>query len=197
LSWAAAWAYLLIGFSSSLISTPVLLRKNPSVIAERAQIKEDTKGFDKIFGLCAAILGIGLLAVAGLDQRFMWTSVLPPSIQIFGAVLLAFGYSIFFWALIANKFFSRSVRIQDDRNHMVVQDGPYKFVRHPGYTGMILTILATPMLLASLWAIIPALLSIIAYVFRTSLEDRTLIEELSGYRDYAARVTHRLVPIIW
>ena len=89
------------------------------------------------------------------------------------------------------------MRIQDDRNHMVVQDGPYKFVRHPGYTGMIFTILATPMLLASLWAIIPALLSIIAYVFRTSLEDRTLIEELSGYRDYAGRVTHRLVPLIW
>jgi protein-S-isoprenylcysteine O-methyltransferase Ste14 len=94
-----------------------------------------------------------------------------------------------------NPFFSESVRIQV--NHQVAKNGPYKWVRHPGYAGACLQFIATPLILGSWWAVIPAFLAIAGYVFRTALEDRTLINELPGYPDYAQLVRHRLLPGIW
>lgn len=84
-----------------------------------------------------------------------------------------------------------------ERGHAVVSDGPYRFVRHPGYLGAVLCDLVAPLALASLWAFIPALLTNILIVVRTSLEDRTLQTELTGYSDYAAAVRDRLIPGVW
>ncbi|NIV36507.1 MAG: isoprenylcysteine carboxyl methyltransferase, partial [Anaerolineae bacterium] len=74
-----------------------------------------------------------------------------------------------------------TVHIQKDRGHTVVSEGPYRFVRHPGYLGSIMACIATPLILNSLWALIPAGLAILFLVFRTALEDRTLHEEVDGY----------------
>jgi protein-S-isoprenylcysteine O-methyltransferase Ste14 len=97
----------------------------------------------------------------------------------------------------SNQFFSSVVRIQKDRGHTVVQDGPYRFVRHPGYAGMTAFTLATPLILGSYWAFVPAAITAAVTVLRTSMEDRTLHNELAGYPDYARRVPHRLLPAIW
>jgi len=97
----------------------------------------------------------------------------------------------------ANRFFSAVVRIQEERGHAVASGGPYRFVRHPGYVGMIAQFLVTPLTLGSLWALMPAGIAVGLYVWRTALEDRTLREELAGYQDYAARVRYRLLPGIW
>jgi len=78
--------------------------------------------------------------------------------------------------VLSNAFFSTVVRVQSDRGHKVCSDGPYRFVRHPGYVG----VLAGALL-----------------VVRTALEDRTLRTALAGYADYAARVRYRLAPGIW
>ena len=96
-----------------------------------------------------------------------------------------------------NPFFEKTVRIQSDRGHRVVDIGPYRLVRHPGYLGFFGWILSTPLLLGSWWAFVPALLSIAGIVVRTALEDRTLKAELPGYADYAKRTRYRLVPGIW
>jgi protein-S-isoprenylcysteine O-methyltransferase Ste14 len=89
------------------------------------------------------------------------------------------------------------VRIQEERGHKVAQSGPYRFVRHPGYVGYILFTLATPICLASLWALIPAGLISALLILRTTLEDKTLLEELPGYKEYTLTVKHRLIPGIW
>lgn len=89
------------------------------------------------------------------------------------------------------------VRLQTDRGHQVVSSGPYRWMRHPGYAGAILTYLATPIFLDSLWAFIPTVLTTILFVIRTALEDRFLQGELEGYSDYAKRVRYRLLPGIW
>jgi protein-S-isoprenylcysteine O-methyltransferase Ste14 len=107
------------------------------------------------------------------------------------------GWALFMWAMGANAFFSEAVRIQEERGHTVVTDGPYRYVRHPGYVGAILALFATPLLLGSLWALIPAGLATIGYVVRTALEDKTLQEELDGYTEYAQQTRYRLLPGVW
>ena len=97
----------------------------------------------------------------------------------------------------ANAYFSKIVRIQDDRGHTVATGGPYRYVRHPGYTGTVLFELTTPFMLGSLWALIPGALAAILMIVRTALEDRTLQEELDGYKAYTEQTRYRLLPGVW
>ena len=97
----------------------------------------------------------------------------------------------------SNKYFSTAVRIQMDRGHNVAASGPYSYIRHPGYTGYTVSFLGMALALGSLWAIIPAGLIACLLVVRTALEDRTLQDELPGYKDYARRVRYRLLTRIW
>jgi protein-S-isoprenylcysteine O-methyltransferase Ste14 len=99
--------------------------------------------------------------------------------------------------VIENRFFSSVVRIQTDRGHVVCDTGPYRFVRHPGYAGIIFPLFGIVLALGSIWTLIPAAVASIITVIRTVLEDRTLQEELPGYRDYARRVRYRLIPGIY
>ena len=110
---------------------------------------------------------------------------------------MVLGFSLFLWAMASNAYFSEGVRIQEERGHEVVTDGPYRYVRHPGYSGAILSQLSTPLLLGSSWAIIPSLLSGGFYMLRTYLEDKTLVLELPGYHDYVEKTRYRLLPWVW
>jgi protein-S-isoprenylcysteine O-methyltransferase Ste14 len=193
--WTLGWVYL-VSYAALIAATRLVVR-DPELFAERAQVGKDTKGWDKGLSALFSLFGLAVLVVAALDARFGWSP--PTSIARiavgFGAFLLGFGLSVS--AMAANRFFSTFVRIQADRGHTVATGGPYRFVRHPGYAGFILGSLGTPLLLGSLWALVPAALSCLVVVVRTVLEDRTLREELPGYRDYAARVPYRLLPGIW
>jgi protein-S-isoprenylcysteine O-methyltransferase Ste14 len=137
------------------------------------------------------------LIVAGLDVRFGWSPELALAIRLAALVLWLQGDVFSKWAAVSNRFYSRLVRIQEDRGHTVVTDGPYRTVRHPGYAGALLVGLATPIALGSLWALVPAVLLGLLLVIRTALEDRTLHAELSGYAAYAQQTRYRLVPLIW
>ena len=99
--------------------------------------------------------------------------------------------------MIENRYFSGMVRIQTDRGHRIVSSGPYRWMRHPGYAGALLTYLATPLFLDARAAFVPAAILVVLLVIRTYLEDRTLQERLDGYREYTKRVPHRLLPGIW
>jgi protein-S-isoprenylcysteine O-methyltransferase Ste14 len=90
-----------------------------------------------------------------------------------------------------------TVRIQTDRGHQVISNGPYSVIRHPGYLGAGLWALGTPLVLGSAWGLVPAGIAIAALVARTRLEDRTLRNELPGYPEYAQRVPYRLIPYLW
>jgi protein-S-isoprenylcysteine O-methyltransferase Ste14 len=198
--WWEAWAYTITGLLVLLGSRAFMIKKHPDLALERAQAheKEDVKGWDRFLMPFTALIGPFISwIVAGLDQRFGWSPDLPDWIQIVALAVIQVGSLIGSWAMIANRYFSSQVRIQADRGQTVVRDGPYRYVRHPGYAGGLLSWLAGPVFFSSLWVILPTVLVIIASLVRTALEDRTLREELPGYEEYASETKYRVLPGIW
>ena len=195
LDWVWAWAYLGVGAGILVINLLVI---SPELIAERGEIKENVKAWDKALATVVGVLSLSAFFVVGLDERFGWSPRLDSSIHLAALISYALGQGLFSWAMASNKFFSSVVRIQMDRNQTVATGGPYRYVRHPGYAGYIISFfLATPLALGSLWALIPGGLGTLLLILRTALEDRTLLEELDGYKEYAQRVRYRLLPGIW
>lgn len=101
------------------------------------------------------------------------------------------------WCMLVNRFFSGTVRIQTDRGHVVIDSGPYAVIRHPGYAGWAVFLIASPLALGSLTAVWAAAACLLVLVVRTELEDSTLRRELAGYEEYTSRVRFRLVPFLW
>lgn len=197
LAWWEAWAYVASYLAMVMGLGIFLLRYNPQTIAERAE-NEGMKAWDKVVGgLFAIMYFVGILLVAGLDERFQWSPPLPLALQVVAMAVFVLGLALFGWAMVANAFFSKGVRVQEERGHAVCTTGPYRFARHPGYVGAILQTLALPFFLGSLWALIPAGLAVLFLIVRTALEDRTLHEELPGYAAYAQQVPYRLLPGVW
>jgi protein-S-isoprenylcysteine O-methyltransferase Ste14 len=193
--WAAGWAFL-AAYVGMIALTRFVVR-NPELFAERAQIRKDAKAWDKVLSTLLAVGGLGVVLVAALDVRFGWSEPPFKAAQAAGFVALVLGFGLGTWAMASNRFFSALVRIQTDRGHTVATGGPYRFVRHPGYVGFLVGNVATAVLLGSRWALVPAALTAVLLVARTALEDRTLQDELPGYRAYAARVRYRLLPGVW
>jgi protein-S-isoprenylcysteine O-methyltransferase Ste14 len=197
LDWLAGWAYIGVYVGFIALNALLMLPHNAELAAERGQIQADTKRWDiAVLGL-TAVFGLGMLIISGLDERLSWSPQFAFGVQLGALVLMALGYGLFSWAIASNRFFSSVVRIQKERGHTVVTRGPYRFVRHPGYSGVIVYTLATPLVLSSLWALIPAGLLIGAVIVRTALEDRMLQNELDGYREFSRRVRYRLLPGVW
>jgi protein-S-isoprenylcysteine O-methyltransferase Ste14 len=197
LRWLGAWVYLFIYVLGIAISGLLLYRLNREVIAERAEVRPETKGWDRIVTSLVALLIVAVFVVGGLDFRFGWSPALALWLWLAAVTILILSSAFSSWAMISNAFFAPTVSIQKDRGHRVVKGGPYQFVRHPAYSGWIIGMFATALVLGSLWALVPAGLATIIFVVRTALEDRTLQMELSGYQDYTAEVKYRLVPGVW
>jgi protein-S-isoprenylcysteine O-methyltransferase Ste14 len=189
--------YSIVNIISVLLNS-FLIRNNMELAEERPKVKADTKLWDKkILGISAIILIITYI-VAGIDSgRFHWTLEYHWSLNAFGILLLLSGEVIFLVAQNQNKFFSSVMRIQTDRGHVVCDTGIYQIIRHPAYFGMIVTAIGIPLILGSLWSFIPSVISIVLTVIRTSLEDKTLMNELNGYREYSFKTRFRLFPNIW
>jgi protein-S-isoprenylcysteine O-methyltransferase Ste14 len=182
LDWWQAWAFLGIFFGAIAFNALFVLRGDPGLIAERAETAQNTKRWDRVLSSVITVLMLLLLVVAGLDVRYGWSSM-PLAVSVAGLVVVVAGNGLVSWGMAANRFFARVVRIQDDRGHQVCSSGPYRFVRHPGYVGMIVYTPAIAIGLGSWWAVIPALLVAVGFVVRTALEDRTLQVELPGYAE--------------
>ena len=198
--WWQAWVYALLIFTTGIGGRILTERRHPGLLMERASSTSsvDVKPWDKILApLMAVSTSFPLVIVAGLDHRFEWSPTFPTWVIVLGFLLISIGYAFGTWALIENSFFSGVVRIQSDRNHEVCDNGPYRIIRHPGYAGNALALPGLAMALGSLWTLIPAGAALVIILIRTSLEDRTLQGELSGYQDYAHRVRYRLFPGIY
>ena len=197
LDWVMAWVYVGVLVANQVVTAFVLIPKSPELLAERAQ-STGPRDLDRVLAGIMALFGpAATLIVAGLDVRFGWSPQIPFALQAAAVAIAVLGMLLSIWAMASNRFFYGFVRIEKDRGHTVATGGPYQFVRHPGYVGGILFDLATPLILGVLWALIPAGLTMCLFVVRTALEDRTLLEELDGYEDYAARVRYRLLPGVW
>jgi len=200
--WWEAWIFSLQIVAAALLGRLWAERRHPGLLAERQRVRfEDTtdvKPWDKVLApLMAISLSFPLVIVAGLDHRHGWSPEFPIGLKILGFIAIALGYLFGVWAMAENRFFSSMVRIQTDRGHSVCDSGPYRFVRHPGYAGNILPLPGIVLALGSVWTLIPAAVAIVILIVRTALEDRTLKEELPGYRDYAEVVRYRLIPGIY
>jgi len=198
--WWPGWAYFAAMILSTVISRVIAFRKNPGILAERARSldNKDAKEWDKKLVPFAAMLGpLSIILVSGLDARFGWTTGLPAWVPLAGFILLILALLLGNWAFLENQFFSGTVRIQTDRGHYVIDTGPYRYVRHPGYVSAIWTFMAIPVMFGSLWGLIPGLFTFALFILRTALEAKTLQEELPGYKEYTQRTKYRLFPGIW
>lgn len=195
--WLNAWLFLLAYFTL-VVSLTGFFSKSPDLVKERVTAQKKAKPWDKfLFMMISAVLPLLCIVLAGLDKRFGWTAPLPFYVVILTFLVMVLSNSLTFWAMRVNTFFSSHVRIQKDRGHKVVSHGPYRFVRHPGYTGAILYNLASPIVLGSFVAFWCGIGVLILFMVRTILEDKTLQKELKGYRQYTQKVHYKLVPYIW
>lgn len=192
--WAAAWAYFGIYILCYAVGLAWVASVNPAVINERGRRSSNTEEFDQRFHRVMPLLLLGGLVVGGLDHRWGWSAV-PVALQAVGLALLVPALGLAVWVLATNAHASRVVRIQDD--HQVITTGPYRYVRHPMYTGTLLAWVAAALALGSWWMLVPAALGIALFVWRTGREDATLMAKLPGYPDYAQQTRYRLIPGVW
>lgn len=176
----------------------ILFADKKDLLRERTKPGPGIKWWDRIFFALYIPLAFSVFVVAALDAgRFKYSAGFPLCIYVMSYVIFILSYSVVIWAMFTNKFFSSAVRIQTERGHYVIQAGPYRFVRHPAYLAAIFLFVSTSLVLGSLLAIIPAVVTSVLIVIRTYLEDSTLRKELPGYADYAEKVRFRLLPGIW
>ncbi|MGI6600121.1 MAG: methyltransferase family protein [Kiritimatiellia bacterium] len=192
------WLYYLLALALSLCANLFLFCRSPELLNERGRMGEGTESRDKIlllllFGTTLVILPV----VAGLDSGRFNGAPLPDFYIYAGVFLQVICSGMVLWAMLENPFFEGTMRLQKDRGQHVVSNGPYRYVRHPGYLGMAVNALPLPLIAGSRVALIPALFAIIVIVVRTALEDQLLLDQLPGHRDYSRKVRYRLLPLIW
>jgi protein-S-isoprenylcysteine O-methyltransferase Ste14 len=198
INWINGWVYFGLACLYQLVSTVILAKVNPQMLNARGGVvKQDTKGFDRAWVALYPALTLVNLVVIGFDAvRFQW-STMPIWLSILGVALFIPASIIGAWAMAVNKFFEWTVRIQVDRDQYVCKDGPYRFIRHPGYTGLIISMLAGTLILGSWWGLVLSGILAVIIIARTALEDSTLKKELAGYQEYSHTVRFRLLPFIW
>lgn len=196
-NYVQGWIFLATTIVATLMNY-VTIRSNSELLNERSAPGEGIKRWDKLILGLSALMYLIIIVLAGLDsgrihytQHFNWT------MSAAGAVIMLLGQVIFLTARHQNNFFSSVVRIQKERGHVVCDDGLYKIVRHPGYVGMIISLISLPLMLTSIWSSIPTLMAVVLLLIRTSLEDKTLCIELEGYVAYSSKTRYKLIPFIW
>jgi protein-S-isoprenylcysteine O-methyltransferase Ste14 len=197
--WPAAWIFLALMMGFTIASSIWLLRNNPGLLVERMTGigKADQESWDKVLLAITAVVFLGWLVLMPLDVvRFRWSRV-PIWLQGVGAVLLLVSFAMFHAVTRENAFLSPAVRIQTERGQDVVSSGPYRYVRHPMYAGVIPFVFGTTLLLGSWYGVLSGLLVIGIVARRAVLEERFLRERLEGYAEYMQRVRYRLIPGVW
>jgi protein-S-isoprenylcysteine O-methyltransferase Ste14 len=187
------WLYLMIFVAFCAVATFVI---EPDLAQER--MRPGGKPLSASMMAATIVLPLLHLAIAGLDRgRYHWSDRVPPALQLAALFLFALAGSIFLWAMQVNRFFSSVPRIQRDRGHVIIDGGPYRFVRHPGYTAALVMALTSGVALGSWFAAALGWVGVPLLLRRTIIEDQLLRTELPGYVDYAKRVHYRLISGIW
>lgn len=199
LRWPLGWAMLGTYVAGLFVTETLATVIHPGLFEQRVVTSaKGVRGWDHLLTGIAKVASILIaLPVAGLDYRFGWSPQMPLAVPLVALGVSVLGHALSGWAMVTNAFFAGAVRIQTERGHSVIDGGPYRIVRHPAYAGWIAMFLTMPLVLGSLWALLPAAVAAAAYVIRTAKEDRTLQEELPGYAEYTQRTRYRLLPGIW
>jgi protein-S-isoprenylcysteine O-methyltransferase Ste14 len=146
--------------------------------------------------LTFVVVALVWLVAIGLDRRAHASDV-PLPLQALGLAMYLLSTAFIMWVFRENSFAAPVVKVQAERHHRVVSSGPYAFVRHPMYSGVMLFFFGVPLLLGSWWGVAIAPVFAVLFAIRARIEERALVEGLPDYADYAARVRYRLVPGLW
>ena len=197
--WPGAWVFLGEMAVASVLIGAWLARRDPALLAERMKglFRPGQARVDKVLMAVFLALTVAWLPLMALDAMRYRLSDVPASLQVVGAVAVALCFYVAFVAFRANTYAAAAVRVQSERGHRVVTDGPYALVRHPMYAGAVLYFLGTPLLLGSWYGLAFAPVFIVLLAGRAVIEERVLTRALDGYAAYAERVRYRLVPYIW
>ncbi len=197
-AWVSGWVFLVLFFGFTVAVTQWLLRHNPGLLQERMTGigKPNQPLWDKVFFAAVELFFLAWLVLMPLDAvRFHW-SEMPAWLKVVGAVVLICSFYIFFLTFQENPYLSPAVRTQPERGQAVISTGPYRYVRHPLYAGVIPFVVGTTFLLGS-WYGLLGLILVGGIAFRAVREERVLLAELPGYDVYMARVKYRLIPYVW
>jgi protein-S-isoprenylcysteine O-methyltransferase Ste14 len=198
IAWRAGWVFLVLFFGFVVAVTSWLFSHNPGLLQERMTVfKPDQEAWDKVLFSLTEVFFFAWLMLMPLDAvRFQWSRV-PAWLQVVGAIVLVCSFSLFVLTFRENPYLSPAVRVQEERGQTVVSTGPYRYVRHPMYSAMVLLVLGTPLLLGSWYGVLAGLVLVLVVATRAVLEERTLRKGLQGYDLYMARVKYRLIPHVW
>ena len=198
--WLEGWIFAL-WFVAMMLSIMIYqYLKDPALLAERTKMpgSDNQKAWDKVLMMVIYILALVWFILMPLDaERFGLSPVFPVWLKVIGGLTLLPALFFLYRATVDNTFLSAMVRIQSDRKQRVISSGVYGFVRHPLYLGCLLMLIGAPLLLGSLVGLIISLLGAITLVVRIIGEEKMLVEELEGYRDYQKNVKYRMIPFLW
>ncbi|HET7790872.1 MAG TPA: isoprenylcysteine carboxylmethyltransferase family protein [Gemmatimonadales bacterium] len=193
--WDLPWVWISIA-AGSIPTLALVLTIDPNLMRERMRPGPGAR--DRSTNWMLMVLIVLELVLSTLDVgRLHWSDRVPTAVHVAALLLNLAGLSIVVWSVAVNRYFSSVVRIQSDRGHTLITSGPYAWVRHPGYLGMLLAYPTFGLVVGSWWSAVPGFLCGLLVLRRAIIEDPYLTQNLPGYVEYRARVRFRLVPGVW
>lgn len=199
-TWLEGWfvgGYL---FVLSFSLTVYMYLYDPALLKERMKRPgaDNAKGWDKIWFLIFIPLFLGWFVIMPLDAvRYEWSAAFPLWVKWVGGILHVPSFYFIFQSFAQNTYLSPNVRIQKERRQKLVDTGVYAVIRHPMYFGFALWMIGAPLVVESFYGLILGVLSAAALAIRIFGEEKMLVEELGGYREYRKKVKYRLIPFVW
>lgn len=191
-----AWVFIAIFFGSSIVPTTYLARRQPAALQRRLRAgpAAETRPAQRLIITAIVLLVAATYVISAFDHRFGWSTV-PLAAIVLGDVLVAVGIVMSQLVVIQNGYAAANITVEEDQP--LVSTGLYGVVRHPMYLGVVINMIGTPIALDSLWGFVPVAVTVLALAARIIDEERLLVSELAGYREYQARVRARLIPHVW
>lgn len=188
------WAFT-FGFSAVFLYATLFVLDDDLA---RERFRPPSQGADAVALRWIRLSALATLVIAPLDGgRLHWSAAVPHLLRVFAIGASVGSFFLVVRAMMTNRFFSPVIRVQGERGHRVIDQGPYAVVRHPGYFGMAVFAPTAAVALGSWWALIPAGIYCTLILRRALVEDRFLRANLTDYDEYAGRVRHRVVPGVW
>lgn len=191
-----AWVLLAIFAFAALIPAFYLARTNPVALQRRMRggPAAETRKIQKVVMGGAWMSLAAMFVVSAFDHRFGWSPV-PTSLCLVGDVLVAVGLGMVILVVIQNSYAATTIRVESGQE--LVSTDLYGVVRHPMYTGNVITMMGIPLALGSYWGLVFVVPGLIVLALRIRDEEKLLQEKLEGYREYTQTVRYRLVPRVW
>ena len=196
LRWWQGWVFFIVYFLCTLALTVYLAVTDPKLLERRmnAGPRAEREKSQKII-MVAALLSFALtLALPSIDHRLGWSNA-PVEVVILGNLLIVLGLLGVGWVFRENTYGASTIQVTEGQ--VVVSTGPYAIVRHPMYCAGLVMLLGIPLALGSWWGLLTMIANVSVLAWRLLEEERFLLTNLAGYRDYARRVPHRLLPFVW